>query len=471
MKLLLSTLFISLTLSACTSSDNQVVTSSESSIQSTSLNGPKNIIMVVGDGMGPAYTTAYRYFSDNPDTKEIEETVFDRHLVGMSSTYPARVSGYVTDSAAAATALATGIKSYNGAIGMDVDKKPVESVLEWAKKQGKKTGVVVTSQINHATPASYLAHNESRRNYNAIADSYIDDGIKADLYLGGGWQYYIRDDRNLVNEFKSSGFHYLDNYQDLNKLPHQKPVLGLFANIGLPWALDDTNKLRLSAMTKAATNHLDDYLGSEQGYFLLVEASQVDWAGHSNDIASAMAEMTDLAKTMEYLEKYVKNNPDTLVVLTADHSTGGFTIAANGVYNWDPTVLHTMTRSPQKIANKLLDIDITVKATSALFNFEVTQAEVDSLKQAKKQGHKDVISFNKLDENAQQQIKPKPSIHNSIYSAVKKLIDQRTNSGWTSGGHTAVDVPVFAFGKNSEIFHGKIDNTDIAKNIFTLLGK
>jgi alkaline phosphatase len=89
----------------------------------------KNIIMVVSDGMGPAYTTAYRYYNDNPNTVAIEETVFDRHLVGMSSTYPADVSGFVTDSAAAATALSTGVKSYNGAIGVDVNKKPVQTVL------------------------------------------------------------------------------------------------------------------------------------------------------------------------------------------------------------------------------------------------------------------------------------------------------------------------------------------------------
>jgi len=460
MKILLSTLFISLSLSACTTSESTTVTS-------PALDSPRNIIMVVGDGMGPAYTTAYRYFNDNPETNAIEETVFDRHLVGMASTYPARVSGYVTDSAAAATALATGVKSYNGAIGMDVDKKPVESVLEWAKKQGKKTGVVVTSQINHATPASYLAHNESRRNYNEIADTYIDEGIKADLYLGGGWQYYIREDRNLVNEFKSAGFHYLDDFQSLDKLPQQKPVLGLFAKVGLPWALDDKDKLRLSTMTKAATKQLE----SNQGYFLLVEASQVDWAGHSNDIASAMAEMTDLAKTMEYLEHYVKNNPDTLVVLTADHSTGGFTIAANGKYEWKPDVLRTMKSSPEKVAKHLVDMDITVKSTSDLLNFAVTPAEVNLLQHAKTQGAKEVIDFKKLDKNAQQQMKKKPSIKNSIYVAVKKLIDQRTNSGWTSGGHTAIDVPVFAFGKRSELFHGNIDNTDVAKKIFTLLGK
>ena len=101
-------------------------------------------------------------------------------------------------------------------------------------------------------------------------------------------------------------------------MPENTPVLGLFADDGLPWALDDTNKHRLSVMTKAATKQLEN----DNGYFLLIEASQIDWAGHSNDIASAMAEMADLAKTVEYLEHYVKNNPDTLVVITADHSTG-----------------------------------------------------------------------------------------------------------------------------------------------------
>jgi len=465
MKKLLSTVFISLALGACTFTQAPGLASTDTS------NTPKNIIMVVADGMGPAYTTAYRYFNDNPDTAAIEETVFDRHLVGMASTYPARVSGYVTDSAAAATALATGVKSYNGAIGLDVDKNPVETVLEWAKKQGKSTGIVVTSQINHATPASYLTHNESRRNYNAIADSYLDDGIKADIYLGGGWEYYIREDRNLVEEFKSAGFHYLDDFKDVNNLPENKPVLGLFGKIALPWALDDSNEFRLSTMTKAATKHLDNYQKDNKGYFLLVEASQVDWAGHSNDIASAMAEMRDLAKTMEYLEQYVNDNPDTLVVLTADHSTGGFTIAADGKYEWNPKVLHTMQRSPQKIANKLAKTDVTVIETSKLLNFSVTQSEVEVIKQAKIEGAKLAIEYQALDKNAQKLVKIKPSVKNSTYVAVKALIDKRTNSGWTTGGHTGIDVPVYAFGPSKDMFKGKIDNTDIAKSIFTLLGK
>lgn len=466
MKKLLSATFVTLVLTACTTTENPSVTSSDITVAKNSLNNPKNIIMIVGDGMGPAYTTAYRYFNDNPETNIIEETIFDRHLVGMSSTYPARVSGYVTDSAAAATALATGVKSYNGAIGLDVDKKPVETVLEWAKKQGKKTGIVVTSQVNHATPASYLAHNESRNNYNAIADSYIDGGIKADVILGGGWKYFVRDDRNLVNEFKSAGFNYLDNLQELNQLPENTPVLGLFADVGLPWALDDSNNFRLSAMTKAATKQLEN----DEGYFLLVEASQIDWAGHGNDIAAAMGEMTDLAKTMEYLEQYVKTNPDTLVVLTADHSTGGFTIAAEGKYEWNPEVLRTMKHSPQKIAEYLAKTDITTKEASEQLNFKVTQNEVRLLQQAKYQASEALANFYALDERAQLK-KTKPSIETTVYIALKKLIDKRTNSGWTSSGHTAIDVPVYAFGKSSDVFKGKVDNTDIAKKLFNLLGK
>ncbi|GHB69308.1 alkaline phosphatase [Psychrosphaera saromensis] len=406
---------------------------------------PKNIIMVVADGTGPAYTTAYRYYNDDPTTQAIEETVFDRHLVGMASTYPARVSGYVTDSAAAATALSTGVKSYNGAIGVDVDKKPVQTVLEYAKLSGKKTGVVVTSQINHATPASYLAHNESRKNYDAIANSYIDEGIKADVYLGGGWSYFIRDDRNLVDEFKTAGFHYVDSYDQLANVPDDKPLLGLFGNTGLPWSLDDTNPQRLSVMTKAATDQLEN----KKGFFMLVEASQVDWAGHSNDIAAAMGEMTDLATTMEYLEQYVKDHPDTLVVMTADHSTGGLTVAANGKYEWNPEYLRTMTQSPSAITKTLLDSEINKKLVEELLHFTITDEELVFLQQAKVEKSSD----------------------KQVYKIVKAIIDQRTNTGWTSGGHTGIDVQVFAMGAGSEMFRGKIDNTDIAKKIFSLLGK
>lgn len=441
-KLLSLCLYSSLSLSFALHANEQITPAETAHV--------KNVIMIVGDGMGPAYTTAYRYYHDDPNTPEIEETVFDRHLVGMSSTYPAPVSGYVTDSAAGATALATGIKSYNGAISVDVNKKALQTVLQHAKKIGKKTGVVVTSQVNHATPAAYITHNESRRNYNAIADSYIDNGINVDVLFGGGTQYFIREDRNLVEEFKAKGFQYIDNYEQLPTIQKDKPVIGLFAPVGLPWSLDDTNKHRLSTMAKAATTQLEN----KNGYFMLIEASQVDWGGHSNDIASAMSEMDDLAQTLIFLEQYVKQHPDTLVILTADHSTGGLTLGSNGEYKWQPSVFKKMTQSSNSIAEFISEKDFTAEQLTQMLTFALTAEQLAEL-HAIKQDESETMTKRKL-------------IH-QLYKKLNQFISEKSYTGWTTGGHTGVDVPVFAFGKGHQKFTNKIDNTDIAKTIFSIL--
>lgn len=408
---------------------------------------PKNIIMVVGDGMGPAYTSAYRYFHDDWATPEVEGTVFDRLLVGMASTYPDRVSGYVTDSAAGATALSTGSKSYNGAVAVDTDKKPLLTVLEWAKQQGLKTGIAVTSQINHATPAGYAAHNVSRYNYDQIADSYFDQKTAGkftlDVMLGGGWKYFIRPDRNLVEEFKQAGYQYIDNMDALANLEMDRPVLGLFADKGLPWALDSKDHQRLPILTQAAVKQLEN----DKGYFLLVEASQVDWAGHTNDVGSAMAEMHDLALTVNWLENYVKTHPDTLVVLTADHSTGGLTIGTDDDYRWDSKWLKNLKVSPQSIAEQLMSSDDKIPLANELFGFELSEEEQTLIA---------AIDTSDIE---------------IAYQTVKTLLDLRSGTGWTTLGHTGVDVPVFATGPGSELFNGKLDNTQIADNIFELLGK
>ncbi|MDO6693996.1 alkaline phosphatase [Aliiglaciecola sp. 3_MG-2023] len=405
---------------------------------------PKNVIMVVGDGMGPAYTTAYRYFADKKTSPEIESTVFDRHLVGMASTYPARVSGYVTDSAAGATALSAGVKSYNGAIAVDENKQSVKTVLEQARINGLKTGVAVTSQINHATPAAFSAHNESRRNYNAIADSYFDDKVNdqfaLDVMLGGGWKYFIRDDRNIVDEFKAAGYQYVDDLAQLSKLK-PGPVIGLFGDEGMPWALDMPGKQRLPVLVETAVKQLTN----DKGYFLLVEGSQVDWAGHANDIAAAMTEMHDLALTLEWLEQYVQENPDTLVVVTADHSTGGFSIAANGDYQWDPEPLKNLTQSLTTLAKLMTSSDSPLTLAQTTLGFELTETEKSLLQS--------------VDMNNQK----------ALYVQLKKLLDIRSNSGWTSSGHTAVDVQIFAMGAGKERFVGHMDNTEIPKIIFELM--
>jgi alkaline phosphatase len=418
-------------------------------------NSPKNIIMMVGDGMGPAYTTAYRMYADDPSTPEVEKTVFDRLLVGMASTHPDMVTGYITDSAASATALSTGVKTYNGAIGVDSNKKPVQTVLELAKILGRKTGIAVTSQINHATPASFGAHNESRQNYDQIADSYFDDKTNGqfvfDVMLGGGWQYFIREDRNLVQQFKSAGYQYVDELTQLDTIKTGTPLLGLFADSGMPWALDSANRTRLLTLAKAAIRQLEN----EQGYFLLIEASQIDWAGHGNDIGSAMAEMHDLAITLEWLEKYLVKNPDTLMVLTADHSTGGLSIGAEGEYNWDPKPLKQLNASPQKIAEGLMGLKKRGQFASKMLGLELTNEEEQQL---------DNIEVNK-----QQLADLDIKITRDFHKIITGILDQRSYTGWTTNGHTGIDVQIFAKGPGSERFRGHLDNTDIGQNIFELL--
>ena len=457
MKAILSAITMATLLGGCTATAPEQKITQENKIN--------NVIMIVADGMGPAYTTAYRYYADNPDTPAIEATVFDIYLVGSSSTYPAPVSGYVTDSAASATALASGVKSYNGAIGVDVNKQPVETVLHRAKANGKKTGVVVTSQVNHATPASYITHNEYRRNYNAIADSYIDNGINVDVLLGGGWKYFIREDRNLVKEFQQAGFDYIDQYQQLATTTHDMPLLGLFADEGLPSVLDDKDSNRLLSMTKTALKHLEN----PDGFFMLIEASQVDWAGHANDINSAMAEMQDLADTLEFIADYVANNPDTQVVLTADHSTGGFTLAANGDYIWNPELIRNMKQTTLSVAKQFVDAEPTVEALSAqLANTDISEEDIQTLHDAKTNVAIKLEQYEKLPDSKKAKTW-KPNVEHELYRAINKIVDAKTNTGWTTSGHTAVDVPVFAIGKASHQFAGYQDNTDIAKRIFDLL--
>jgi alkaline phosphatase len=401
---------------------------------------PKNVIYMIGDGMGPAFTTAYRYYKDDPTTKEIETTVFDTMLKGMAHTYPDDHT-YVTDSAAGATALSSGHKSYNGAIAVDTAKKPVKTMLEIAKEQGMTTALVATSQINHATPASFAAHNESRRNYDDIANDYIDNKIAGklpvDLMLGGGTQYFIRDDRNLVDEFKKAGYQYGDDIKNLGQIT-QIPAIGLYAPKGLPFALDE-NPTRLKQLTSKAFDLLDGQ--NDKGFFVMIEGSQIDWCGHANDIACAMAEMDDFAKSIETAKAYVDKNPDTILVITADHSTGGLTIGAHGQYKWETDIIKGVKATAGTLTKLLMGSDNLKTVWQANTRIEFTTENEIKLKQAKAMGEK------------------------TLNLAVKSIINDLSFTGWTTGGHTASDVQVFAYGKNSDDFIGSQNNTDIAKKL------
>lgn len=407
------------------------------------LAAPKNIIYMIGDGMGPAYLAGYRYFSDDKATAEVENTIFDELWQGMASTYPDDDT-YVTDSAAGATALATGVKSYNGAISVNRQHIPIGTMMQLAKKLGKTNGIVASSQVNHATPASFLAHNKSRRNYNEIADMYIDYRIEgktvADVILGGGTQYFIRDDRNLVSEFKQLGFQYTDSWQQLNTLT-KAPAMALLAESALPAVLNSQQDNQLATLTEKALQLLTP---AEKGFVLMVEGSQIDWCGHDNDIACAMAEMDDFAKAIAVAKAYVDKHPDTILVITADHETGGMSLGAAGEYQWLPDVVRKVSATGRSIAQQLKQSESDNAALALwaeLTSISLTTEEQQALLAARQQ---DETTLRKLS---------------------NQLVAKYSYTGWTTGGHTAADVAVLAYGKNAKEFVGFQDNTQIAKKL------
>ena len=412
----------------------------------------KNVIFLIGDGMGVSYTSAYRYLKDNPGTKVAERTEFDKYLVGQQMTYPEDSAQNITDSASAATAMSSGVKTYNAAIAVDNDKSEVKTVLEAAKEKGKATGLVATSEITHATPASFGAHDENRKNMNSIADDYYNELIKGkhkiDVLLGGGKSNFVRPDVNLAKAFEKDGYSYVTDKNQMLKDKNEQ-VLGLFASEGLPKMIDRPSETpSLADMTSSAIQRLNK---DKDGFFLMVEGSQVDWAGHDNDIVGAMSEMEDFEKAYKAAIEFAKKDKHTLVVATADHSTGGFSIGAKGIYNWYGEPIKAAKRTPDFMADAIVkgaDVEKTLKQYINQNVVKLTDGEIKTVTEAAKS--KNVTN---------------------VDNAIEAIFDNRTNTAWTTGGHTGEDVPVYAYGPYKERFAGQVDNTDQAKIIFELLKK
>ncbi|TLS36102.1 alkaline phosphatase [Pseudalkalibacillus caeni] len=407
----------------------------------------KNVIFLIGDGMGPSYNTAYRSFKDDKSTPYMEKTAFDKYLVGMQETYSWDKEESVTDSAAAATSMAAGIKTYNGAISVDMEKQEVKTVLEEAKENGKATGLVATSQINHATPASFGAHDESRHNYNDIADDYFDEMVngehKVDVLLGGGTSYFERADRNLAEDFEKDGFSYVKTKEELLNDDNEQ-ILGLFAPKGMDKAIDRTEDVpSLEEMTDAALDRLSQ---DKDGFFLMVEGSQIDWAGHDNDAVAAMSEMKDFEQAFERAIEFAKKDKHTLVITTADHSTGGFAMGRDGEYKWDPAPLKAAKRTPDFMASQIADGADVEETLAKYIDLDLTAEEI--------QGVKDAAATGKTVD---------------IDNAIERIFDLRSGTGWTTGGHTGVDVNVYAYGPQSDKFIGLQDNNETGQKVMELL--
>ncbi|PGB02983.1 alkaline phosphatase [Bacillus toyonensis] len=407
----------------------------------------KNVIVLIGDGMGPSYMTAHRYMKDNPKTFEMESTAFDKYLVGTQKTYSEDEHENITDSASAATAMAAGVKTYNAAISVDNDKTEVKTVLEQAKEQGKSTGLVATAEITHATPAAFGAHDMHRENMDAIANDYFDEKVKGkhkvDVMLGGGMKNFVREDRNLTEEFKKSGYSYVTDREQLLQDKNNQ-ILGLFAPGGLDKMIDRNEKTpSLEEMTQAAIERLNK---NKNGFFLMVEGSQIDWAGHDNDIVGAMSEMEDFERAFKAAIEFAKKDKQTLVVATADHSTGGLSVGANDAYNFKVKPIKAAKRTPDFMANEIVKGASVEETLNTYIDLPLTSEEIKAIKDV--EPSKDVTK---------------------IDNAIEAIFNKRSITGWTTGGHTGEDVNVYAFGPGKYVFSGVQENTNIAKRVFAIV--
>lgn len=328
---------------------------------------PRNIILLIGDGMG--VTQVFAALTANKGRLFIENCKY----IGFSKTSSG--DNYITDSAAGGTALAAGVKTYNGAIGVDMNKNPVKTILEEASGKGLSTGLVSSSAITHATPASFISHQASRSSYEDIATDFLKTDI--DVFIGGGLDHFSKrkDGRNLVDELKNKGYQVETEMSKINTVKKGK-LAGLIAGVH-PGRISERGDM-LPVATETALNILDN---NKKGFFLMVEGSQIDWAGHAGSTVYVVEDMLDFDKVVGKALEFAANDKETLVIVTADHETGGMAITGGSiekgvVQGAFPTGGHTPVMVPifsygpgaEEFIGIMENTDVHAKMKKLLFN-------------------------------------------------------------------------------------------------------
>ena len=275
----------------------------------------KNIIYLIGDGMGLSSVSMMQVENG------YSAIIFDKaDNVALQKTYSA--DNRVTDSAASGTALASGYKTNNTFIGCTPDGVAVESLMDVAKAQGKATGVVVTTYLQHATPAAFYAHTESRHNYEIITEQLVKSSL--DVAIGGGMGHFKNVyDEEAADVVKCNGFSLVEEFSALQKQSGEQRTLALLAE----WEVGSNSGTYLADATREALRLLETR-GEDNGFVLMVEGSLIDGMGHANNAAAQQIEMQGFMGAIEVAVEYAKAHEGTLVVVTADHETGGLSIVS-----------------------------------------------------------------------------------------------------------------------------------------------
>ncbi|HKY63331.1 MAG TPA: alkaline phosphatase [bacterium] len=491
--------------------------------------GPvKNVILMIGDGMGiqqVGQAVIYRQLRKAGEPELALEKMMKGHSSGLTRT--TSYGEIVTDSAAAATAIACGMKVLNETVGLDPNGYPCETILEKAEKMGKATGLVSTTRITHATPASFAGHQVFRDMENELAEDMI-ERHDIDVMLSGGIANFIpqyrdevkrepmkavdleecvglkpeidgkskrEDQKNLIAAAKSKGMTFVCRSEQLDRIslaPDTK-VLGLFSASVMPMIQERRSIASLPSlaqMTQAALNLLDR---KPKGFFLMVEGGLIDYAGHDNDAGTMLQETLDFDEAIQVAMNYVDRHPDTLLIITADHETGGFGFAygkkiefelalPSGLAYHKPYDFAAFTKYDFLIKQKKSFRAILEPITKKLYSkdgektYSMDAAVKDLMAAIKKETSysigeaeaRRILHREPGAKDASPEDFPEFYVHSSIHpNILGRAVSDQNHAVWASGTHTATPILTLARGpaRYAERVKGFIDNTDIYKII------
>ena len=438
----------------------------------------KYVFFFIGDGMGVNQVQGTELYLGELDGKigltPLDFTEFP--YATTSSTYSA--TNGVTDSAAGGTALATGTKTKNGTIGMEQDQQtPIASIAMRAKEKGCRVGIATSVSIDHATPAAFYAHNPNRKNYYQIGKDLFTAGF--DFYAGSD---FLDPDNHgqgesLYTLASQYGYTLARGYEDFMAKNEQADKLILLQTEkasatyrdAIPYAIDRREgDLCLSDITSAAIRFLSKDLS--KGFFLMVEGGKIDWACHSNDAATAFREVVDLNESIRQALQFYENHPDeTLIVISADHETGGL-VLGTGAYALNlqalqyqrvsETAFTSILNSLRRQTGNRVTWEQARQALADNFGFwnELKLTE----QQAKRLEEVYCRTFTGADVEME---KSEYAQDEPLAAEAVRIINEIAMVGWVSGGHSAGYVPVFAIGAGADYFQGRMDNVEIPARI------
>ncbi len=415
------------------------------SVKASEAKTVKNVIMLIPDGMSVNATTLARYML--PGNENGKENLFmDEFVVGLVKTSWA--NGPITDSAPAGTAYAIGYKSLAGSLGVDSNKKPRASLLEAAQLIGKSVGLIATSEFMHATPAAYSSHELSRSNYATVAEQMLNTDLT--VLLGSGAGHEKVKDLDVLNRAKEKGFDVVRSKTELESYQGSK-LWGDFnnafgKNTNLSYDLDRAaEEPSLAEMTKKAIEVLSK---DEDGFFLMVEGSKIDWAAHANDTIGILSDVAAFNEAFEVAINFAKADGQTAVLAATDHGNSGVSIGSYHLEGYD--------KAPFSILEPLKSARMTAEGAMSLLDEAKSEDSIIQVLNA--------YGIDPADESIAAEIQAFKSEPTTAH--LVKTMNKKAYIGYTTGGHTGEDVPLYCYvPEGISAPKGLMENTDVARYI------